>query len=184
MASTRFELDKSHTLIGFTAKHLAVATVRGRFDEFEGWLTLDLENPTDAAGEVTVAVASITSGTAGRDEHLRSGDFFLADEHPQIKFIVRKVEPAGGNAYQVTGDLTIRGVTKPVTLNATFEGETANPWGPGRRIGISASGQLNRTDFGLNWNGLAGAIPIASHNIKLEIEAELVESVAADTAAQ
>ena len=171
----RFDIDANHTLLGFAARHLALATVRGRFDKFSGWVEGDDDNPAQATGEVTIDVASLTTGVEQRDNHLRSADFFEANLYPTITYRLRGVDKTGQNTYRVNGDLTIKGTTGTVPLDVTVEGDMPDPFGGKRRIGLSATGQVNRMDFGLNWDGIAGAIPIASHTIRLEIEAALVE---------
>jgi polyisoprenoid-binding protein YceI len=170
-----YEIDKAHTNIGFTAKHLAVSTVRGQFNKFEGQFEGPEDDPSKITGELKVEVASVDTRTEMRDNHLRSADFFEAEKYPYITFKLTKVEPEGDETFKVHGDLTIKDVTKPIVLNATLEGRTPDAFTGGKeRLGISARGQLNRMDFGLNWDGIAGAIPIASHTIKLEVEAEIV----------
>lgn len=171
----RFEIDPAHTVIGFSTKHLAVTTVRGQLAKFSGWFEGDQSDPSDVRGEVTVYVQSITTGVDQRDTHLRSGDFFESETYPTITFQLTAVEPAGNDDYRVRGELTMKGTTRPIALDAKLEGETPDPFGSGgRRLGVSLTGQLNRKDFGLNWDGLAGTVPLAGNLIKLQIDAELV----------
>jgi polyisoprenoid-binding protein YceI len=174
----RYEIDPNHTNVGFSAKHLAVSTVRGQFSKFDGYFEGPDEDPTKARGEVKVEVSSLDTRTEMRDNHLRSADFFDAEKYPYITFKVTGIEPVDGDTYKVHGDLTIKETTKPITLEATIEGRTPDPFGGKERLGITAKGQLNRMDFGLNWDGLAGAVPLAGHNIKLEIDAEIVVKAA------
>jgi polyisoprenoid-binding protein YceI len=175
----RYEIDKAHTHVGFTAKHLAVSTVRGQFNTFDGYFEGPEDDVTRIKGQVTIDVASIDTRTEMRDNHLRSADFFEAEKYPKITFKLNRVEPVDSESFKVHGDLTIKDTTKPVVLDATLEGRVPDPMSGGKeRLGISAKGQLNRMDFGLNWDGLAGAIPMASHTIKLEIEAEIVVKAA------
>jgi polyisoprenoid-binding protein YceI len=174
----RYEIDKAHTHVGFTAKHLAVSTVRGVFNAFEGYFEGPEDDVTKTEGEVKIDVASIDTRTEMRDNHLRSADFFEAEKYPYITFKLTRVEPVDSESFKVHGDLTIKGTTRPIVLDATLEGRVPDPMGGKERLGISAKGQLNRMDFGLNWDGLAGAIPMASHTIKLEIEAEIVVKAA------
>src|SRR5712692_2189080 len=155
----KYEIDKMHTTVGFTAKHLAVSTVRGQFNKFE--------------------VASVDTRTEMRDNHLRSADFFEAEKYPYITYKLNRVEPIDDEKFRLHGDLTIKDVTRPVVLDATLEGRVPDPMTGGKeRLGISAKGQVNRMDFGLNWDGIAGAIPIASHTIKIDIESEIVVKAA------
>jgi polyisoprenoid-binding protein YceI len=174
-AMARLEIDPNHTRLGFVARHLGVTTVRGHFNKFSGWVEGDLDDLDNVTGEVTVDVASLATGVGQRDEHLKSADFFEAELYPTMTYRIKGAEKIGEDKYRVNGDLTIKTTTKPVPLEVTVEGEVPDPFGAKRRIGVSAAGQVNRMDFGLNWDGLAGAIPFASHNIKLEIEAALVE---------
>ena len=176
----RYDIDPTHTNIGFSAKHLGVATVRGRFDKFEGYFEGPAENPTEARGEIKIEVASMTTHTAQRDDHLRSADFFDAAKYPYVTYRITGIENVEADRYLVRGELTIKDVTKPVALEATLDGRGPDPFGaPGQeRMGIVATGQINRMEFGLNWDGIAGAVPIASHNIKLNIEAEIVVKAA------
>ena len=170
----RYELDQQHTHLGFTAKHLAVSVVRGRFNKFEGHLESPDDDYTKARGEIKVDVASLESRSDQRDTHLRSADFFDAEKYPYITFKLTGIEPVDDENFRVKGELTVKEITKPITLDATVEGRMPDPFGAKERIGISARGQLNRMDFGLNWDGLAGAVPFASHTIKLEVDAEIV----------
>jgi polyisoprenoid-binding protein YceI len=176
----KYEIDPSHTTIGFSAKHLAVSTVRGQFNKFEGSFEGPDGDDTKARGEVKIDVASLSTRTDQRDDHLRSADFFDAQKYPYITYKLTSIEPKG-DAYVVHGDLTIKDVTKPIKLEATLDGRVPDPFGGKERIGVTAKGQINRMDFGLNWDGIAGAVQIASHTIKLDIEAEIVVK-AAETA--
>lgn len=170
----RYVIDASHSTLGFSARHLAVSTVRGHFTKFEGVLESPDGDPKSLSGTVTVDIASIHTGNAQRDGHLKSGDFFDAEKWPQMTFVLGAAEQLEGDTYLVRGNLTIRDVTKPIALEATLEGRGPDPFGGKERIGVSATGQINRLDFNLNWDGLAGAIPIASHTIKLELDVALV----------
>jgi len=174
----KYELDLAHTHLGFTAKHLGVSTVRGRFNKFEGSFEGPDDDYTKARGEVNVEVASIESRAEQRDTHLRSADFFDVEKYPYMTFKLTGLELVDEENFRVKGDLTIKDVTRPITLDATVEGRLPDPFGGKERVGISARGQLNRMDFGLNWDGLAGAVPFAGHTIKLEIDAEIVVKAA------
>jgi polyisoprenoid-binding protein YceI len=174
----QYEVDQQHTHIGFTAKHLGVSTVRGRFNKFEGQFQGPDEDFTKARGEVRIEVASLESRSDQRDTHLRSADFFDVEKYPYITFKLTKVEAVDAESVRITGDLTVKDVTRPIVLDGTIEGRMADPFGAKERVGISARGQLDRMDFGLNWNGVAGAVPFASHTVKLEVDAEIVVKVA------
>ena len=174
----KYEIDQQHTHLGFTAKHLAVSTVRGRFNKFEGGFESPDDDFTKARGEVKVEVASLESRSDQRDTHLRSADFFDADKYPYITFKLTGIEPVDEENFRVNGELTVKDITKPIVLEATIEGRLPDPFGGKERVGISARGQINRMDWGLNWDGVAGTVPFASHTIKLEVDAEIVVKVA------
>ena len=178
-----YEIDKAHTTLGFTAKHLAVSTVRGQFNKFDGHFEGPEDDPTKITGELKVEVASVDTRTEMRDNHLRSADFFEAEKYPYITFNVTRIEKVDQDSYKLRGDLTIKETTRPVELTGTIEGRVADPFGGKERLGVSASGQLNRMDFGLNWDGLAGSVPLAGHQIKLAIDAEIVVKTAETAAA-
>jgi polyisoprenoid-binding protein YceI len=175
----KYEIDKAHTTVGFTAKHLAVSTVRGHFTKFDGEFEGSEDDAATTKGEVKIEVASVDTRQEMRDNHLRSGDFFEAEKYPFITYKLNSVEPVDGETFKLHGDLTIKDITKPIVLNATLEGRTPDAFTGGKeRLGVSVKGQLNRMDFGLNWDGLAGTIPLASHTIKIEVEAEIVVKAA------
>ena len=163
---------------GYSVKHLAVSTVHGHFSKFEGYFEGPDDDYTKARGEVKIDVASLSTKTEQRDNHLRSADFFDAEKYPYMTFRITGVEPLEGDNFLVKGDLTIKETTRPITLEATLEGRLPDPFGGKERLGVSAKGQLNRMDFGLNWDGIAGAVPLAGHTIKLEIDAEIVVKAA------
>lgn len=173
--TTRWNIDPAHSEIGFAAKHMMISTVRGRFSEISGYIEFEEGAPEDSKIDVEIDVASVDTRQEPRDEHLRSADFFDAENHPVMKFVSTKVDKVKGNEYKVTGDLTIRGTTKPVTLDATFEGVHPDPWG-GTRAGFTATGKINRHDFGLNWNAAieAGGV-VVGPEIKIQLEVEAVK---------
>jgi polyisoprenoid-binding protein YceI len=173
----KYEIDQAHTHLGFTAKHLAVSTVRGLFNKFEGSFEGPEDEPAKARGEVKIEVASIESRSEKRDTHLKSADFFDAEKYPYMTFKLTSLEPVDEENFRVHGTLTIKDITKPIVLDATIEGRMPDPFGAKERLGISARGAINRMDWGLNWDGVAGAVPFASHTIKLEVDAEIVVKV-------
>ena len=179
----KYEIDPGHTNVGFTAKHLAVSTVHGQFTRWEA----DFEGPdndlTKARGTLKIDVASLSTRNDMRDNHLRSADFFDAEKYPYITFQVTDIEKVDEDNYKLRGDLTVKETTRPIELIGTVEGRIDDPFGGKERLGVSATGQLNRMDFGLNWDGLAGAVPFASHAIKLAIDAEIVIKAAEAAAA-
>jgi polyisoprenoid-binding protein YceI len=149
-----------------------VSKVRGRFTEFEGTLTV-ADNPLDSRAEAVIEASSVVTGDETRDNHLRSNDFFEVDKHQQIKFVSTAVRPAGAD-YEVDGDLTIKGVTRPVTLAVEFNGVSPDPWG-GQRAGFSASTEINRNDFGVTFNmPLEGGGVVVGEKIKINLEIEAV----------
>jgi len=179
----RYDIDHGHTHVGFTAKHLAVSTVHGEFAKFDGYFEGPEGDLTKARGKVTIDVKSLNTRSEQRDNHLRSADFFDADTYPTMTFEVTGIEALEGENYLVRGDLTIKGVTRPIALDATIEGRVPDPFGGIERVGVSATGQLNRMDFGLNFDGMAGAVPFASHTIKLDLDGEIVVKAAETVAA-
>ena len=171
---TTWKLDPSHTLVEFSAKHLMITTVKGRFTDVEGFIHADDKNIKDSSVEATLKAATIDTRTEQRDNHLRSADFLEVEKYPEINFRSTRIE-GSKQEFKLTGDLTIRGVTRPITLDVTFEGQTKDPWG-GERIGFSASGKIDRRDFGLTWNVMleAGGMTV-SNDIKNNIEVEAVK---------
>lgn len=171
-AITTWKLDPAHTDITFAVKHMMIATVRGRFSGVEGTLTGDPNDLANAKVEVKIDASTIDTRQEQRDDHLRSADFFEVEKFPEITFVSRQVTPKGGDAYEVVGDLTIRGVTQPITLDATFNGRGKDPWG-NEKIGFSAEGRLNRKDFGLTWNApLEAGGFLVSDEVRITIDAQ------------
>jgi polyisoprenoid-binding protein YceI len=144
-----WRVDPDHSSVEFEIKHMMIATVRGRFKEFEGTLVA-AEDIADSRAYGTVKVASIDTNQPDRDAHLRSPDFFDAERYPEIRFESTRIEPHGGPEFRVVGNLTIRDVTREIELAATVEGAKRDPWG-NERVGVAARGSINRTDFGLRW---------------------------------
>jgi polyisoprenoid-binding protein YceI len=179
-----WKIDPAHTDIAFSAKHMMVTTVRGKFDRVAGEIELDLTDPSAATGEIRVSAASLSTGFEARDQHLRSADFFDAENHPDIVARVVSVEPRGGDDYRVIADVTIRGVTRPVTFEAELNGVVPGMRG-GRHAGIRLVGKVNREDWGLNWNvALEAGSWLVGREVKLEVDVALDEvAVAGETAA-
>ena len=148
--ATTYVIEKAHSEVFFQVRHL-VTKVRGRFSDFEGTIKMDEENPGLSSVNFSIKAASVDTNVADRDTHLRSGDFFAADEHPNLTFASKRVAKKGGDSFDVVGDLTIRGTTKEITLPVTFLGKAKDPWGQ-NKVGFEAETSLNRKDFGLNWN--------------------------------
>lgn len=173
-ARTEWKLDPSHTLVEFSAKHLMITTVKGRVTDVEGTIVMDEREPKNSSVEATLKAASIDSRTEQRDNHLRSADFLDVEKYPEIRFKSRRIEGTTSE-FRLVGDLTIRDVTREVSLDVTFEGRTKDPWG-GERVGFSASGKIDRREFGLTWNVLleTGGLTVGNE-IKISIEVEAVK---------
>ena len=173
---TIWTIDAAHTSVEFAVKHLMIATVKGRFGDVEGTLTVQGDDASTAKVEATIDTRSIDTRSEQRDTHLRSADFFDVEKHPKILFRSTKVERTGKSTLKLTGDITIRGVTKPISLDVTEEGRAKDPWG-GERAVFSATGKLRRGDFGLTWNQAleAGGV-LVGDDIKLAIDVEFVKS--------
>lgn len=171
-----WNIDSVHTHIGFSVKHLMVTTVRGQFKSFTGDVKLDPTDFTKSTFSGEIDVASIDTNNADRDNHLRNNDFFDAPNHPKITFTSTSIKAKGEGEYVVHGDLTIRGVTKPLELAVEFGGVAKSPYGH-TVAGISAHGQISRKDFGVNFNAVleTGGVAV-SDKVKIEIEAEVILS--------
>jgi polyisoprenoid-binding protein YceI len=173
---TQWKLDPTHTHVEFSAKHLMITTVKGRIADVEGMIYIDESNPTKSTVEATLDAKSIDTRTDQRDNHLRSADFLDVEKYPQIKFRSTRIE-GDRDEFKLTGDLTIRDVTKPITLDVKFEGQQKDPWG-GERVGFSATGKFDRRDYGLTWNVVleTGGLTVGN-DIKIAIEVEAVKVV-------
>lgn len=171
-----WKIDPTHTTVGFSVKHLMISTVRGRFANFTAVMQLDEAKPANSRVQVEVDAASVDTRAAQRDEHLRSPDFFDVANHPQLTFVSKRVEGDLGGDFKVIGDLTIRGITREVTLNARFDGQGKDPWGNERRA-FTASTKINREEFGLLWNQAleAGGL-LVSPDVKIEVESQFVKA--------
>lgn len=168
-----WQIDPAHTHVEFGVRHMMVSTVKGRFAALSGVIRMDDDDPAGSSVEATIDTASIDTRNEQRDAHLRASDFLDVEQFPTIRFRSRRVEPLGGNRFRVTGDLTLHGVTREVTLDATFEGRAKDPWGT-ERVGFSARTAIDRRDFGLTWNQMleaGGLILRDAVNLSLEIEA-------------
>ena len=177
---TTWKIDPSHSGIHFTVRHMVVSKVRGTFERWEGSIELDEANPSASKVTVHIEPASITTHEPQRDTHLRSPDFFDVEKYPALTFVSTRVEKVGDNGYRVTGDLTLRGVTKPVVLDVEALASGEDPYG-NERIGFQAETSINRKDFGLNWNQVleAGGVLVGDKvEISLDVQAVRVESAA------
>jgi polyisoprenoid-binding protein YceI len=174
-------IDDVHSHVGFSVKHMMVTTVRGQFKSYRGVLSLDPVDFTKSSFQGEIDVASIQTGNADRDNHLRTNDFFDVQSHPTIQFKSEKIEARGDGEYVVRGALTIRGVTKDVALEVEFLGTSKNPYGK-TVAGFSARGTLNRRDFGVSFNTIleSGGVAVAE-KVKIEIDIEAVQQEASMT---
>lgn len=165
-------IDPAHTRLGFVARHLMVSKVRGSFASFTG--TIDVADElTQSQVDVTIDTASITTGAEDRDNHLRSGDFFDVEDFPTMKFKSTEIKDLGDGKYEVIGDLTIKDVTKPVTLDTTYLGIISDPWGNGKAL-LEASTTIDREEWGLTWNApleTGGVLVSKEVTIELEVQA-------------
>jgi polyisoprenoid-binding protein YceI len=174
--SSTWNLDPAHSHASFSIRHMVISNVRGEFGKMSGTVTLDEKDVTRSSVEATIDATTIDTREAKRDEHLRSADFFDVAKHPTITFKSTKVEKVGKDGLKVTGELTIRGTTKPVVLKVTGPtGEVKDPYGMTRR-GVSVTTKLNRNDYGVAWSAaLEGGGAIVGNDVAIEIEAELVK---------
>lgn len=171
-----YAIDPSHSLISFHARHAMVTKVRGSFQEFEGTGYFDPDHPEETQLELTVQAASIDTGNADRDGHITSNDFLAMDQHPEIRFKSISVEVAEDDIYRVAGDLTIRGVTKPVTVDFEYTGSAVDPYG-NQRIGFEGATTISRKDWGVNWNAAleAGGV-LVSDKVGLELAVSAIQT--------
>jgi polyisoprenoid-binding protein YceI len=171
-----YTLDPAHSRIGFVARHAMVTKVRGAFNEFEGTATLDGANPANSTAQVTISTASIDTRNAQRDGHLRSNDFLAMDEYPQITFVSTAARQVDDSTFELTGDLTIKGVTNPITIPFSFEGAAKDPFG-NLRVGFEGTVTINRKDYGITWNAAleTGGV-LVSDKVTLEFELSLVKN--------
>jgi polyisoprenoid-binding protein YceI len=170
-----WQLDPYHTQIEFSAKHLGMMTVRGYFDDFAAKADIDPDHPEAASVEVTISTGSIRTNHPVRDNDLRSGNFLEVEKYPEMKFKSTSVITKDADHYTLTGDLTIKGNTRPVALEVTKYGEFNDPGMMGHRIAYSASTKINRKDFGLSFHAVLDGRLVVSEDIQIAIEGELVE---------
>ena len=174
-ARTAWKLDPSHTAVEFSAKHLMITTVKGRITDVEGTIYTDEKNPRNSSVEATLKATSIDTRTDQRDQHLRSGDFLNVEKYPDIRFRSTRIE-GDKEHFKLTGELTIRDVTKEITLDVQYEGQTKDPWG-GTRVGFSATGKIDRRDWGLTWNqALETGGVVVGNDIKINLDVEAVKA--------
>jgi polyisoprenoid-binding protein YceI len=168
-----FDLDPTHTRVGFVARHLVISKVRGSFTQVSGEIAV-AEDPLQSAVTVHIPAASIDTGTPDRDNHLRSGDFLDAEKYPELTFRSTRVVQPSGDEFTLVGDLTVRDVTREVSLTVEFGGVANSPWGQ-EVIAFSATGEIDREEFGITWNqALETGGVVVGKKVKIEIEAEAV----------
>jgi len=173
-----YTIDPSHTTIGFVARHAMVTNVKGNFNEFEGTLHLDGTDPSKSTATIDVTMASVETGSADRDGHLKSSDFFKIEEHPKMTFRSTKAEALGGDDYRITGDLSIMGTTKPLTIDLEFNGAATDPFG-NERVGFEGKAEILRSEWGLTWNAAleTGGV-LVSDKIKLVFDISAIKNAA------
>ncbi|MEU6573815.1 YceI family protein [Streptomyces sp. NPDC046805] len=171
-----YTIDPSHTTLGFVARHAMVTNVKGAFLDFSGTLHLDGGDPARSTASVDVKMDSIDTGNADRDKHLQSADFFKTDEFPMMTFRSTKAEALGGDDFRITGDLSIMGVTKPITINLEFNGSAKDPFG-NERVGFEGKAELLRSEWGLTWNAAleTGGV-LVSDKIKLNFDISAIKN--------
>ena len=172
---TTWSIDPAHSSVEFGVRHLMITTVRGRFTDVKGTVTLDERDPSAGSVAVEIAAASIDTREPQRDTHLRSADFFDVEKFPALTFRSTQIERGAADRFTVAGDLTIHGVTRPVTLDVQAEGESKDPWG-GQRAGFTATTKIKRSEFGLTWNQLleTGGLAV-SDDVKITLDVQLVK---------
>ena len=167
-------VDPAHSSVGFSVKHLGIANVRGKFEDFEGTLEIG-EGDTSARAYGTVQGVSVSTGDAGRDEHLRSADFFGVEANPELRFESTSIEPVDDETFEIVGDLSMNGVTKPVKLTAEVQGEETDPWG-NERVALEVTGQLNRGDWNMTFNqALGSGNLLVGEKVKLALDISAIK---------
>jgi len=171
-----YTVDTAHTRVGFVARHAMVTKVRGEFDDFEATAHLDGDDPTRSSVNLTIQAKSINTRNEQRDNHLRSNDFLDMENHPTITFTSTGVVPVDDTTFKVTGDLTIRGVTKPVTVDFELTGTENDPWG-NFRVGFEGKVTINRKDWGVSWNAaLESGGVLVSEKVTLEFDVAAIRN--------
>jgi polyisoprenoid-binding protein YceI len=174
-AADTYNIDTAHSSVGFAVKHLVISTVKGSFTDYSGTIQYDEKNPAASSVDVTIKTASINTGNDKRDAHLRNADFFDAEKFPEIKFVSKKVVQKA-NVYEMTGNLTMKGVTKEVVIPFTLAGPIQDPWG-GTRMAAEGSLTINRQDYGVSWTGGAKAgEAVVSDEVKIDLNIEAMKA--------
>lgn len=179
-----WQIDSAHSEIQFKVRHMMVSWAKGSFEKFGGTINLDEQNPENTKVDIQIDTNSISTRQADRDAHLRSPDFFDAPNHPYITFKSKSVKQTSANMAKLVGDLTIRGITKEVTLDVTYEGQHKSPFGPFVAAGFNAETTISRKEFGLGWNALVeGGGVLVGDDVHISIELELNKAAEAEAAA-
>ena len=169
-----WKVDPVHSSVGFSVKHLGIATVRGQFEDFDGALEIG-EGDTSAKAYGTVQGVSVNTNDAGRDEHLRSADFFGVEQNPELRFESTGIDHVEDEVFEISGDLTMNGITKPVKLTAVVQGTETDPWG-NERVGLEVIGQLNRSDWNMKFNqALGSGNLVVGEKVKLELDVSAIK---------
>jgi polyisoprenoid-binding protein YceI len=172
---TTWAIDRAHTHVEFAVRHMMITTVKGRFTDVTGTVRMHDDDLTKSEADIRIKVDSIDTREAQRDAHLKSPDFFDAESYPEITFRSARVADVDGNEFKLTGELTIHGVTRDVTLHATSEGRGRDPWG-GERAGFTATTKIKRSDFGLKWNqALETGGVLVGDDVKITLDVELLK---------
>ena len=173
MATTTWAIDPTHSEIGFKVKHMMFTNVSGRFDQFHGTVETQGDDFANANATFQAETASVNTGNSDRDNHLKSADFFDAEQFPKIDFKATEFKKTDDNNFKISGDLTVHGVTKPITLDAEYSGLMTDPWG-NTKAGLSVNGKFSRKDFGLTWNAAleTGGV-LVSDEVRLNVEMQL-----------
>ncbi|HRO42198.1 MAG TPA: YceI family protein [Flavipsychrobacter sp.] len=182
MEATKWQIDSTHSEVQFKVKHMMISTVTGYLSSFNATVVTNGDDFTTAKVEFTADLSSISTNNEQRDTHLKSADFFDAENHPQIKFVGEKLEKVDDENFVLHGNLTIRGTTKPVKLQVEYGGIAVDPWG-NTRVGFTVNGKINRKEYGLNWNSIteAGGI-VVSDEVRMHVNAEFVKEQVAENA--
>jgi polyisoprenoid-binding protein YceI len=170
-----FKIDPAHSDIQFKVKHLMITNVTGSFGKFDATLEAGKDDFSDAKASFEADIDSVTTGNEQRDGHLKGEEFFAAAEYPKLSFVSTGIQKLNDEDYKLTGDLTVRGVTKPITLDVTYNGTVVDPYGQ-TKAGFEATGKINRKDFGLNWSAVteAGGL-VVSDEVKLSLNVQLIK---------
>jgi polyisoprenoid-binding protein YceI len=182
MTTTVWNIDSSHSGVNFSVRHMVVAKVRGRFAKYAGKVDLDESDFTRSVVDVTIDASSIDTGTAQRDDHLRSPDFFDVARFPELRFQSKRIEQLADDRFRMIGDLTIRDATREIALDVEYGGRAKDPWG-NERAGFVAKASIDRKEFGLGWNQVleAGGV-LVGDRIEIELDVQAVKAAASQAA--